>query len=101
MGLYEDAEKNQDAQLVRQWKKQFDNIISDCNTYIDEILNQRYGQLNKFSAHVNLLKSKFEEMKLKYPTEATQIDGFITEVNSQIATVQQRWDVEIYDKING
>ncbi len=99
MGFYEDAQEIKDKESVRQWKNQFDNIISDATKYIDDIVTNRYGDLGRFSTHINLLKSYFEALKIKYPAQATQIDGFITTVDSEIAAVQDRWNTEIYDKL--
>ena len=102
MAFYEDAEQARDKQSVMQWKNQFDNIINDCNSYIDKITQDRWGDLSKYVNHVNLLKSHMEGLKAKYPIPAViaELDAFIETVDQEVSDVQARWNAEVYNILN-
>jgi hypothetical protein len=101
MAIENDIKIIDDKRIMDQWRKQFIAILSDVDNIIDEITETRWGALAKFATHINLGKDKLESMKLLYPTEAAEIDTWITYVDNQISIRQARYTGEVYDKING
>ena len=102
MAFYEDAEQAKDKQSVKNWKDQFDNIIADANRELDTITNDRWGPIAKYVTHINLLKSHMTALKAKYnlPAVDTELDSFISQVDSEVSAIQARWNNEVYDILN-
>lgn len=99
MGFIEDSELNQDKSRIRNLTNRFDEVVIQSNVYIDTVVNNRYGDLAKNITLVNTLKTSLEELKLKYPEAATEIDSRITQVNLDIDALKARWDLEVYNKL--
>ena len=100
MAFYDDAEIADDKKSLKAWKDQFDNTIVEAGKYIDRIIQDRYGELSKHTDAINTLKGKMEALKTKYPSAVAELAGYIVAVDSQVQAIKDRWDLEVYDKLN-